>query len=352
MTKLYGYKQEAELQALVGRCLNEAVEYDIFSWQQVKKEDLAKLDVQLRLVKTMYASQILYEGVESEILHSLENWADEDLVFPHLNKSDQDFYQKYYCFLGFMTFPYAGFKTQTLLLQSRLLALACLWGVPIYSSVQEYFALDNYLEHNKKDAEYFAYLIAHNFTLLGDKQKIIKPIYDWIKRFDGWFGSSLEKKIEEYMADDMEVKRLDAISHDILHKIVTLYWGLKGGFIYLEIDYNARPGQREAKTTESKSESDYYLAELKQMKVDDLVIWLETYQDFADWVYLSGQDAGFARQVLKIIKPKVDLTNEKQVDLLFKLLFALSEKGLTNVENAVYFDAKDQAMHWNEFILG
>ena len=76
-------------------------EYDSSSWQEVKKEDLVKEEVQARLIRTMFLSQHQYYGVMNEILISLEEWSNSTMVFEDFDEELIEFYQLFYCFLGY-----------------------------------------------------------------------------------------------------------------------------------------------------------------------------------------------------------------------------------------------------------
>ena len=72
--------------------------------------------------------------------------------------------------------------------------------------------------------------MGRNETPLGLPEKGAKTIGEWMVIFDEFEGSSIPTRVDEFMNDKMEIQRLNEDEKKILYKIITLYWGLRGGF--------------------------------------------------------------------------------------------------------------------------
>lgn len=348
---LYPDKPEAELQALVDRCVNEAKEYYPETWRAVFPADLTNPLVQLSLAKTIFRAQSGPWGIENIILQALEDWGDGAVIFRNLPSADNAFYQRAYCYMGFLNFAYDKFSTQMFLLDTRFLLMACVADIPLYAQVQDYFARFQYVKGSQEDANLFAGAIARNVTLFGEEGKIHKPIAEWIKVFDNFFGSSIENRIPEFMENSVEVSRLSPENKTYLERIITLYWGLKGGFIWREIDYVNDGGFEPATTKDAKTLQDYYLDVLNEADENSLTQWLEDYKTVAEWIVATGQSEVFVTQLFKTLAKKVNLQNPEQINLVMEFAHALKDQGLENVDEVLFYNEKDQQFHWDKELL-
>ncbi len=352
ISTLFPNKSLEEQQGLVELCLSTS-EYDSATWQRVKREDLESEEVKLGLARTLYYSILRYSGVIDEIMFSLERWSDrESILFSGLSEEDQAFYQQYYLMAGWINFAWIGFARKLFLLDTRFLLLACASNIPIYINVQQHFARYISINGMKADAMLFAGNIARNQTPFGGSDKARQPLAWWIDMFNGFTASNIEGKVDEFLGNNMEVKRLPAEGVEILGKVLTLYYGLKGGFIWREIDYSDAGGVEEKEAVEGKTTDDYYLELLYQAKPEDYMMWLKDYKETAEWIFLTEKNAEFLRKLTLVLSEKTDLGNEEQVDSLMQFFHILSEKGLESIDEVLYFDESEGKFKWaEEFII-
>ncbi len=358
ITKLYPAKSLEEKEELIRLCDAESREYEEFMWAEVTSDQLADRNVQLNLAMTVYRSQFYYWGVVDEIMRSLGDWTATFLDFPWLSEEDNRFYLRLYTFLGFINFHHIEQLHQLSLLGTRCLPLACLAEVPIYINVQNYFARYTYVPGMQDDAAFMANAIEKNATELGTEGKTIKSIQAWVSDFNAFFGSSLAAKVDEFMESSLTIARLDETERKILHQIVTLYYGLQGGFIWREIEgpdglMAFDPEVSGVKlTSENKTADDYYIQVLYEVK--DITPWLEDWQSVVHWLDITGKTEDFVQKLLFVLLEKVDLNNQKQVGLTLEFLSGLKGRGVENADEILFFDEKTGKFQWDEdfFIPG
>lgn len=345
--QLYPHKSPQDLEKLVKRSLL-ALEYDSKSWQEVKKDDLGKEEVQLSLIKTFYTLQFDYDGAASEIIRCLEEWTDGVLLFPQLAEEKQEFYQRYYVFLGFVCFEYLKLTSQVYLLGSRFLPLALAWEIPLYVDVQNFFSHLTSLRLMEDFSMAFYTAIEKNKTPFGEELNKTKTIADWVKEFNEFPGNNLAAKVDEFLENKFAVQRLPEDDRKILDKILTLYWGLRAGFIWRELEYSAAQGGEDKPKRENKTADDYYLQELFNADQESFAVWLDSYQEAAEWIVSASKPMEFIKKLLFILFEKVDLKNVDQVNKVIDFVNLLSSMGLQNVDEIIYFDEKEQKFKWND----
>jgi hypothetical protein len=348
---LFADKPQAEQQRLAGLVAAKGEEYVLTTWKKVKVEDLASEQVKLNLLKVLHASQLGNRGVETEILRALEDWTEGTILFKNLSEADNRFYQTYYCFLGFINFAWVKLTTQTFLLGTRFLLLGFVHDMPLYTLVQGYFARYHWSISSTEDAQLFSGAMSRNRTLFGEEHKLHKPIAEWIQLFDGFMGATLEDRIAEYLENSIDVKRLSEENKALLEKILTLYWGLKGGFIWREVDYVNDGGFEPSTKRENKSLVQYYVQLLSEADHEGITQWLADYQTVAEWIVATGQSDGFVTELFKTLAKKVDLQDGEQIDLVLKLAHTLKEQGLDNVDEVLFYNEKDGQFHWDKELL-
>lgn len=346
--QLFPEKSLEEQQMLLERCEDS---FDIFTeenWNAVRHEDIGTEEIQIKFLQTLYETQIDSDrGVVVMMMDSLLEWSkDQTILFFDLDEQSMAFYERWFCIAGFFHFDFIGPKKQEYLLRSRFLPLACVLDVPIYINVENHFANIAFIDVLKEDAATMALNMLANDTLLGDPKKMQKSISEWLKMFDAFQGSSLPKKVDEFLSNAMEPQRLDETDQKILSKILTLYWGLSAGFIWRDIKDTIVPGYARKEKKKSKTKDEYYLEFLDQ--ADDMTQWLEDYESVAVWLDLSGKDATYVWRLLAILKEKIKLDDPHQVELCFSFFNELKSRGIEAVDEILYFDEQSNSFQWDD----
>jgi hypothetical protein len=228
--------------------------------------------------------------------------------------------------------------------------LASIWELPVYINVQYNFHHMADREFMVQQAELLALAIQHNDTLLGAKERMQKTIREWVELFDKFFGQTYTKKVDEFVETTMEVSRLDEDEKYILEDILTLYWSLKIGDIYREIEGDPPIGYEEAESTPGKSVEDYYLEGLLDEE-QNLNAWFENYEEIAYWLDITEKSEEFIGKLFFVLKKRVDVADQKQVDLLLRFIDALKKRGVESIDEVFYFDEEAGAFRWNEDYL-
>ena len=145
LAQLYPYKKLEDLQKILDDDFRDPMlypEYDTWTWKEVKQEDLSALEVQIRLIKTLFSTQYLYDGTVQLIMDSFEKWSKSGtIVFEGVTPDDQLFLERYYCFLGWLHFAHITYARKLYLLESRFLPLAIVWDIPVYSNTVPYLLM-------------------------------------------------------------------------------------------------------------------------------------------------------------------------------------------------------------------
>ncbi|MBI2990486.1 MAG: hypothetical protein HYY51_04890 [Candidatus Magasanikbacteria bacterium] len=345
---LYPSKTDEEQQAILDACQDRGSEYYSMSWKNVQRPDLLQTDTKYHLIKTLHQFQFYYEGVVDDILRSLEGWSDGSLVFADFSEEDQDFYERFYTFFAWMHFDYISAKRQLFLLGTRFLLKACIWEIPIYTHVQDYFRRLAYVRGMWDDSLLFARIMARNHTLLGTEGKAVYKIGEWLDMFDNYYTASIESKVPEFMNNMMEVSRQDTDTRAWLEKIMTLYYGLQGGFIWREIEDGVPAGYERKQEGEKKNVDEYYLQNLYEADEKGIEQWLEDYEQAVHWLDVTQKEEAYITKLLFILMKKVDLNKARHVELLTTFLDALKARGLQSIDEVIYFDEKSQTFKWDE----
>lgn len=351
IAQLYPKRTMEDQQKLVDHCF-ELERYYEDLWD-VKKEDLVNLDVQLRLVRTLFDSQTDEAGVVLTIMDSLEEWSkDGTLLFPDLPEEAQFFYEHYYGFIGFMHFDSLGMGHQSYLLRSRFLWLACIWDVPVYSNVQHYFEQFVSVPSMKDDARMFAASIGANDMPVGVEGKAVHTIGEWTTLFNTYVGTTslehFERKVDDFMDANMEAGRMDDDTKLMLNTILTLYYGLRTGFIWREIKDEVPAGYERKETKDIKTQDQYYLELLSGLDAPRFDAWLADWQETATWLIAGGKERDFMNQFFFALTQKLDLANEKQTSYFVELVNALQQNGWSLGGDLLYFNEQEGKFHWNE----
>lgn len=349
LSQLYPNKKEEEIKILADRCFDIGIEFYEDTWTSVGKNNLGEEQVKMNLVKTLFQSQFGYYGAVQEILTSMQKWSEDGtILFANLSVEDQDFYQYYYTLLGYLHFENISKASQILLLGSRFLLLAIVLDVPIYTNVQNYFRKYTYVAGLREDAIIFYSAIENNNTLIGSTRKTVS---EWVVKFNNFFGLSFENRVDEFFVDNVEVSGLDDNTKLILNKIFTLYYSLKGGFIWREIEDDVPAGYERKDVVKGKSEDDYYLEKLGQANHEQIQEWLEDYKEVVDWIFLTDKSEDFMHRLFYILTQKIDTEDIEQMHLFIEFVSALQEKEWDVGGDLFYFDENTGGFHWNDEVL-
>lgn len=355
VTRLYPDKTPEKQQAIVDACEFGAKNFYIETWKDVKKEDLQNPEVQKDLLRTLYDSQNSYYGDIEEILRSLEKWSDGLLMFDFADKDANRFCQQWYCFIGFLHFANLERKRQLFLLTSRFVIMAAAWDIPVYANVQAYFARYASASGLEEDAEMFSTILETNDDVaIGDEGKSLYTVAEWIDFMMDISVEDADVLVDYFMETDMRVQRLEEDDKKVLYKILTLYYALKTGAIWREIDDGAEVAGFEHKTTDDKKTADeYYLQFLEEASPEQLTMWLSDWREVGLWILNSGKDLDFLNRLFYVLTQKVDLSDEKQVMPMLEFIHAL-QTPITGLElggDLAYMDEKDGTFHWNKEVL-
>ena len=348
IAQLYPDKKQDELQKFVDVCVSDGREYYHRTWSRVKPDDLDEDEVKYNLIRTLYQSQQSYYGAIEEVLRSLENWSNGALTYGHISKEDNEFYQRYYCFLGWLNFPNIQIKRQLYLLQSRFLVMAAGWDVPIYTNVQDYFTQYAYVAGFKDDARMFYEAIERNRFNIGVEGKLVRTVGEWVDLFNKSDSRTFENRVDEYFEDNLEVDRMGTEIKEILNKIFTLYYGLKGGFIWREIKDVVPGGYEPKKKKDGKDADEYYLELLAEADEEQFSIWLRDWETVGQWFLLTRKSDDFVNRLFYIITEKANLENDEQVENLTNFIHEMQNAGWTIGADLLYFDEEKMEFEWNE----
>lgn len=349
ITNFFPERFEPEREVLLQKLKNDSLDYVARDWSKIEPVQLGHEQVRLNLLHSLYEYQSGYfDGVDTEVLASLEDWSDKKMVFDFLTEDQSWFYQRYYACLGFLNFAHQKSLRQDFLLGSRFLLLAVLSGkVQIIESIRYYFAQYCFLNIYKEDAARFADDISGNKTIIGNPgDKDSKSISEWIKIFDNFKSADEETKVEDFSKQFIEVSGLAEPLKVALEYILVLYDSLVTGKIWKNI---AEDKCLHEEKVEPQMEVDRGATYLKFLQdLPDLNQWLVSAGQVAVW--LKTQTPDFTKKLLEAVKSKVNLADENQLHLLAQFGNILQEQKLIN-EELVYFNESDNQFHWNEKII-
>ena len=352
VAQFYPDKSTEEKQQIVERIVQGAESYYADNWKEVKMQDLSTDHVKDSLLQTMYETQNAYRGVVDEILRSFYNWSDGTLVIPSLQlSSDQMWYRKFYSFYGFLHFADIEIERQVHLLAGDYVTLAAVWGVELYTSIQDYFANKTDLVLMKKNAEGFSVALSSNPSVIGAENSVHHTVAEWIDKFAGFDNTDYAGRVDHFMEENFEVQRLEEPHKSILSTVLTVFWGLLGGYIWREIDTYPVGGYELKEVSDGKTLEQRYLEMIVTAKPEQMMDWLKSYTDVADWIMATNKSEQFVRNLFYILETKIDLDDPEQSRYLLKLIHELSELGLESIEEIIYFDEKEQGFVWNENVV-
>lgn len=308
LARLYPGRSPEEIEKLVLPC-EQAPVYLVDTWSEIGKNDLEKPEIQLGLARTLFQTQFTYLGVVDEIMGKLEEWSEGTILFADLGETSRQFYQRLYGFLGWINFSHISYQRKLFLLDARFLLLATVWEIPLYDAVQKHFAYLGYVREMAGDADLLAGAIARNQTPLGAVAGQNKTVADWIKMFDSFPPNLIKERVDMFLGESSAVRYLPAEEKSVLSKILTLYWGLRGDFIWRELDYSLAAGFGAKAVKENLSVNDTYLQLLYQATQEQFVVWLDSYEEAAEWLWAIKADQNFIRKLLFVLLEKVDLKN-------------------------------------------
>jgi hypothetical protein len=350
-TQLFKAKSQAELEKFIEPVFGLTA-YNARQWQAVTRRDLETDEVKFRLIRTMFELQDNYEGVGTEIIRSLEDWTEGTIIFRDFDVESQEFYQRYYALLGFLIFGDLKFRSQVYLLGSRFLVLACVWGVPTYRNVQNFFANFNNVKFLDAHSLAFAEAIALNKTHLGKEKTTVRTVQEWVALFNQFPSEDIPNKIPNFLAESMAVRRLGKDLQGYLEQILTLYYGLSLGVIWRELDYTNDGGWEPSEDdTPVKTVGENYLQILYNADHDEFMDWLRDYERASEWIWATQKSLDFVKKIIFILIKKVDLEDSEQVSLSVNFLNLLQAVGIENADKILYFDEQDNRFHWNEEYL-
>jgi len=342
------YKDTKKMDELVQASADVSV-FDTQGWKTVTYETLLDDNTKARLVRTLFDLQSVYDGVGGEIMRSLEEWSNGTILFDGVSPDYQQFLEDLYLLCGFFSFPYLGLETQIYLLGSRFLVNAYAHDLPVYISVQNFFIHYSTVRLMESFAMAFYNAIQNNQTIFGDTNT--RTVAEWIDLFELYEIDTFASKVDHFMRDKIDVERLSQSDRDILHHILTLYWGLRGKFIYKEIEDVIPMGAQPASKKENKTEDDYYLEILFKANKEQIKDWLSTSGEAAYWMYLTHKSANFIKKLVYILFEKVDLDDSDQTSMLLEFFMVLQELGLEGVDDLLMFDETKGGFDWNEDAL-
>ncbi len=349
ISNFFPERSEQERQVLLRKLENNSSDYTARDWADVDQSVLASEQVQLNLLFSLYHYQSdYYDGADSEILGSLEDWSNKKIFFDFLNDEQNWFYQKYYAWLGFLNFAQQKSLRQDFLLGSRFLLLAVLSGkIQVIESIRNYFAQYCFINIYKEDAGKFADDISENKNIVGDlDDKNNKSISQWVKMLDEFKTDNEETKVEEFARQFIEVTSLDAPLKAALEYILVIYDSLVSGKIWKNITEDKCLHEEKVEPQAEIDKSATYLNFLQALP--DLTQWLGSATAVADWLKTQAPD--FIKKLLSVVKSKVSLIDEDQLNLLVQFSSILQEQKLITDE-LVYFSESDNQFHWNEKIF-
>lgn len=349
ITNFFPERSEQERQVLLGKLENNSLNYTARDWAAINPLQLANEQVQLNLLYSLYQYQSdYYEGADSAILESLEDWSDKKIFFDFLTEPQNWFYQKYYAWLGFLNFEHQKSLRQDFLLGSRFLLLAVLSGkIEIIEKVRNYFAHYCFVNIYKEDSARFADDLLDNKNIIGDPDdNNNKSISDWIKMFENFKFDDTETKVEEFSRQFVQITKLVGPLKVALEYILVLYDALATNKIWKNIVDDKCLHEEKVESQPEVNVAETYLNFLKELP--DLNQWLGSASEVAVW--LKTQNVDFIKKLLITVKEKVNLLDENQLNLVISFGNILQEQKFIN-EELVYFNESDNQFHWNEKIF-
>jgi len=322
IAKIYPEKSPDELEYIFEDVFNHAVAYEPKSWQTVKKEDILKEKIQHKMIRTLFESQEGGEqGIIDMILDSLEEWSENYMLFTDFDHELQQFCASFYAL-----------------------------GLDMRGYIRRNFARFCFASVYKVDAELFTKAIEDNISYIGIEPNgatIAECGADYAKFLRS--SNSANLSVADYLDNNSLSGKLDKVNLTILFKILAIYQDLKTGAIWRDINdflcvhKKLEPGESKNK----EKEEDYYLEALTN--ASEIISWLESYMEVVTW--LKGKSTDFIKRLFKVLVKKIDLTDEKQVDLLLQLIEYLPSEYKEIFSGILYFSQADYKFHLDESLL-
>jgi len=351
IAKIYPEKSPDELEYIFEDVFNHAVAYEPKSWQTVKKEDILKEKIQHKMIRTLFESQEGGEqGIIDMILDSLEEWSENYMLFTDFDHELQQFCASFYALASCINFEWLGRNRQLYILSSSFLAIILSLGLDMRGYIRRNFARFCFASVYKVDAELFTKAIEDNISYIGIEPNgatIAECVADYAKFLRS--SNSANLSVADYLDNNSLSGKLDKVNLTILFKILAIYQDLKTGAIWRDINdflcvhKKLEPGESKNK----EKEEDYYLEALTN--ASEIISWLESYMEVVTW--LKGKSTDFIKRLFKVLVKKIDLTDEKQVDLLLQLIEYLPSEYKEIFSGILYFSQADYKFHWDESLL-
>lgn len=356
LSRLYPDKPENELQGYLDICERDARDLFHRQWKTIQKEDLGDIKVQLDLIRTLFDTQFSYVGDLEEIMRSLEDWSEGQLAFEFLDPASNVFYQRLYCYLGFIHFAYLERGRQLFLLSSRFLVLAAVWEIPLYINVQAYFRRYIFKDEVQVDEDMFARAIEFNETPIGTEGKSLYTIREWVEFMMTTQIEDLSNLVDYFIQTDMRVQRLDPADKKILQRILMVFFSLKTGTMWREIEDGGEVvGLEHKEPVHNKTADEYYLELLSQATSSQFDTWMKDWPDVLLWILSKPKEnrEDFLNRLFYVVTQKVDLNDEEQVEGVIDMIESLHMPvlGLQLGEDVIFFNEEDGQFHWDEKVL-
>ncbi len=337
-------KTSEQKDILANKLENEAVEYYADTWKSVTQSEMTLEKVQLNLLRTLYQLQFsYYAGIGNDILFSLEDWSEDTAGFLNLKEEDQIFYERFYTYFAFQTFDHLMLSRKVFLLGSRFVWYGFIWEIPVYESVQKNFVTTCDLETLRSEGALLVGALQGNGTKITEEGPTF-TIGEWIKKFQDFLPKIAEKKIEEFI-NGPQTETLFEEDRKILLGILDLFSALQSENIWKNIE-NFFCIHEKNKKEKATNVYDRYLHLLKQTNSID--IWLKDASNAAEWFISAPVD--IIKNLITILKEKVDLSNFEQVEPLSEFFHILEVQGKVPID-VLIFDESDGEFHWNENVF-
>jgi hypothetical protein len=168
-------------------------------------------------------------------------------------------------------------------------------------------------------------------------------IAEWIQDYNNFIiKSKSSNSLEDYFKIKDKFKELSGKDMEIIKEIIFIFDELKTGKIWRDIT-QFRCAHKKSDHKESFDPNQHYLQRLSEIKNIDF--WLQDYMVVADW--LVGKPGSFLKDLFAILKKKIDLSKEEQIQNLLNLSEQLKNKKIIK-DDVIFFNESDNQFHWNE----
>ena len=343
---LYSYRNEDDLLDLAKRCEGtELKEYSEEDWKEVLREDVNYLEVQLRLVKTLYQLNLGYTGVAKSILTSFEDWGEGKFKYQGFKIEIKTFIYNYYTLLAFGSFKNLFINTQIVLLGSRFLSRAFLLKVPVVEKIKDHFRSFCDVFTLKNHCLLLTKALEQNIYPIG--KDLIKGhgISEWIEIY-----KKSKLSVKDFLVNNEDIKKdNDEDSKKMIENILTLYDLFLTGKIWKDIEKTtcSHDHKDENKNSKKIDEVKAYFNELN--KEDSIKTWLEDKENVMSWLLMQDDKENLVKTILNILQSKINLDNEEEIALVISFVEDLQKnKILKKDQEIIYFDEEQVKFIWNK----